>query len=469
MIALAVAAPVAGATLATAVRYRPVRRLLRVAFSVIAVVLALMALPEIDRLSGLFVVIISVLSLMATMYSLSIFPSSQYETDHWAGRPVYCILLGAFSTSMLAAVVSTTFIGLWIGISATTLATTFLVGFSGGKASLEAAWKYLVLCSFGIAIALIGILLLGRAGMTANIPAAAALSWDTLAAHAGGQLSPALTRVALLLMLLGFGTKAGLVPMHSWLPDAHSKAPAPISALLSGLLVSCALYAIVRVQHVAAATSPTLFDNVLLCVGSLSILVAAPLMLVQRDIKRLLSYSTVEHAGLVAIALGLGTPLGAFAAMYHIVNHAFTKSLAFFAVGIVQHERSTTTIGKLHGLWHDPSGKLLLAALVALMGLPPFGIFLSELLIILAAASAHQWVVLTCALVGLLIAFIALARLAIETESGDRVARTPGERWPILAFASVGGTVIAAVLLVLVPFVSTFSINSAVPVAIGMH
>src|ERR1019366_4784920 len=318
MIALAVAAPFAGATLATAVRYRPVRRPLRAAFSVIAFVLALVALPEIDRLSGLFVVIISVLSLMATMYSLSLFPGSQYETDHWAGRPVYCILLGAFSTSMLAAVASTTFIGLWIGISATTLATTFLVGFSGDKAALEAAWKYLMLCSFGIAIALIGIFLLGHAALNAH-------------------LAPG---VALLLMLLGFGTKAGLVPMHSWLPDAHSKAPAAISALLSGLLVSCALYAIVRVQHVAAVVAPALFNDALLVLGSLSILVAAMLMLAQRDIKRLLSYSTVEHAGLVSIALGLGTPLGAFAAMYHIVNHAFTKSLAFFAVGIVQHERS---------------------------------------------------------------------------------------------------------------------------------
>src|ERR1035441_7431217 len=255
MIALAVAAPVAGATLATAGgelnRSRSVRRPLRAAFSVIAVGLALVALPEIDRLSGLFVVIISVLSLMATMYSLSLFPGSQYETDHWAGRPVYCILLGAFSTSMLAAVASTTFIGLWIGISATTLATTFLVGFSGGKAALEAAWKYLMLCSFGIAIALIGIFLLGHAALTAHLAPAVALSRDTVARN-GERLSPELTRVALLLMLLGFGTKAGLVPMHSWLPDAHSKAPAPISALLSGLLVSCALYAIVRVQHVAA-------------------------------------------------------------------------------------------------------------------------------------------------------------------------------------------------------------------------
>jgi hydrogenase-4 component F len=465
-IAIAVAAPFAGAVIATAVRYRPVRRPLRAAFSAIAVVLGFIALPQVDRLSGLFIVIISLLSLMATVYSLSIFPGSQDEAAPWSSRPVYCILLGAFTSSMLAAVTSTTFIGLWIGISATTLATTFLVGFSGGKSALEAAWKYLMLCSFGIAIALIGILLLGRAGLAAHVPAAAALSWDALATN-GDRLSPALTRVALLLMLLGFGTKAGLVPMHSWLPDAHSKAPAPISALLSGLLVSCALYALVRVGHVAAAAAPTLFNDVLLCVGSVSMLVAATLMLAQRDIKRLLSYSTVEHAGLVAIALGLGTPLGAFAAIYHIVNHAFAKSLAFFAVGIVQHERGTTTIGKLHGLWSDPSGKLLLAAFIALTGLPPFGIFLSELLIVLAAAAAHAWAALLCALTGLLVAFIALARLAIDTECGSGSVRPPNERWPILAFVSTGGAAVAAALLVLVPFLPFVARDSALAVALG--
>jgi hydrogenase-4 component F len=209
------------------------------------------------------------------------------------------------------------------------------------------------------------------------------------------------------------------------------------------------------VQHVAAVTAPGFFNAVLLCIGSLSVLVAAVLMLAQRDVKRLLSYSTVEHAGLIAIALGLGTPLGALAGLYHIVNHAFTKGLAFLAVGIVQHERGTTTIGKLHGLWHAPSGKFFLVALIGLMGLPPFGIFISELLIVVAAALVHAWAALACALTGILIAFIAIVRLAIDTESGGpRLSAAPARRSPVPAFFAVSGSAAGALLLSLAPFSS---------------
>jgi hydrogenase-4 component F len=353
---------------------------------------------------------------------------------------------------MLVAATSTTFIGLWIGISATTLATTFLVGFSGGHAALEAAWKYLIICSFGIGLALIGILLLGRAGMDAHVAPAAALGWNVLAAN-GTRLPPALTRLALALMLLGFGTKAGLVPMHAWLPDAHSKAPAPISALLSGLLVSCALYAIVRVQLVAGATGSAFFDGMLLVLGCASVLVGGTLMLAQHDVKRLLSYSTIEHAGLIAIALGLGTPLASFAALYHIVNHAFGKAFAFLAVGIVQHERGTTTIGKLTGLWNDSAGRLFLAALIGLMGFPPFGIFCSELLIVVAAAAAHQWAALACALTGAMLGFTALARLAVETESGHAALPASAPRLSRRAFVAAACAGAVALGLIAAPFV----------------
>jgi hydrogenase-4 component F len=353
---------------------------------------------------------------------------------------------------MLVAATSTTFIGLWIGISATTLATTFLVGFSGGHAALEAAWKYLIICSFGIGLALIGMLLLGRAGMDAHVAPAAALGWNVLAAN-GARLPPALTRLALALMLLGFGTKAGLVPMHAWLPDAHSKAPAPISALLSGLLVSCALYAIVRVQLVAGATGPAFFDGMLLVLGCASVLVGGTLMLAQHDVKRLLSYSTIEHAGLIAIALGLGTPLALFAALYHIVNHAFGKAFAFLAVGIVQHERGTTTIGKLTGLWNDSAGRLFLAALIGLMGFPPFGIFCSELLIVVAAAAAHQWAALACALAGAMLGFTALARLAVETESGHTPLPAAAPRLSRRAFVAAACAGAIALGLFAAPFV----------------
>jgi hydrogenase-4 component F len=452
VIALAVAAPFAGALCATLVPRLIIRRRMRGVLAVLAAALACTTFAELDRLSGLMVAIITVLSLVATLFSLTLVPASEHEEILWSSHSAYFVLLGAFWSSMLVAVTSTTFIGLWIGISATTLATTFLVGFAGGKAALEAAWKYLMLCSFGIAIALIGILFLGRAALDAHIASTNALSWDVLAAH-GHALPPALVRIALVLMLLGFGTKAGLVPMHAWLPDAHSKAPAPISALLSGVLVSCALYAIVRVQHVADVTQPSFFNTVLLVLGSLSVLVAGTLMLAQTDVKRLFSYSTVEHAGLIAIALGLGTPLGLFAALYHLVNHAFGKSFAFFAVGIVQHEHGTTTIGKLRGLWNDRSGRLFLVALLGLMGFPPFGFFLSELLIVVAAAAAHQWLPLACALTGALAGFIALVRLAIESEAGSASTRVGGRRHPLPALVAAACTGAIALGLIVVPFV----------------
>ncbi|MBV8283008.1 MAG: hypothetical protein JO175_00070, partial [Candidatus Eremiobacteraeota bacterium] len=234
-LAVAVAAPLAGAILATPLRTRDVRRVVRNLFSAAAVGAAIYAVPDLDVLSAIFSVAISFVSAAALAFSTSIFPSRERVDSGWSTRPVYYILFGAFWSSMLLTVASTSFIGVWLGISGTTLATTFLVGFSGGISALEAAWKYLILCSFGIAVALLGMLLLGRAAMLAGVPGNEALSWSTLLTHVS-QMPPDLVRVALVLICIGFATKAGLVPMHSWLPDAHSKAPAPVSALLSGLL-----------------------------------------------------------------------------------------------------------------------------------------------------------------------------------------------------------------------------------------
>ncbi|HET9095644.1 MAG TPA: proton-conducting transporter membrane subunit, partial [Candidatus Baltobacteraceae bacterium] len=219
------------------------------------------------------------------------------------------------------------------------------------------------------------------------------------------------------------------------------------------LLVSSALYAIMRVQGVASYAGVEAFDHALLVLGAASMLVASVLMLAQRDVKRLLSYSTVEQSGLVALALGIGTPLALFAALYHTINHAFTKSTAFFAIGLVQHQRGTTAIASLQGLWNDRSGRLLLAALAGLAGFPPFGLFVSELLIVIAAVAAHQWAALACALLALTLGFAALARLAIETECGVPTSM-PRVRAPRVALAGAAATACIAVLLAAWPFVS---------------
>jgi hydrogenase-4 component F len=422
MIAFAVWLPLAAFTLAALAPSRTFRRVIRLIFAAIALALTVVSVSKVDGLSAVFAVMVSVLCALVVAFTTSMFPhTTQPDGPPWTRRRAFFILLGAFWSSMLLAVTARDFIGLWAGISFTTLATTFLVAYAGGRAALEAAWKYLILCSFGIAIALIGIMLLGRASMAAGVLPADALTWDALAAHAS-HMAPALVRVSLLLMLAGFATKAGLVPMHAWLPDAHSKAPAPVSALLSGSLVSCALYAIMRVQIVATHTMEgAVFNGVLLVGGGLSVLVASLLMLAQRDVKRLLSYSTIEHAGLVAIALSIATPLATFAALYHVLNHAFGKTLAFLSIGIIADERSTTSVGHLRGLWYRPAGRAFLAAIVGLAGLPPFGLFLSELLIIIAAVSARNWIALAITLAGLSVAFAALLRLAIDTSCGPDV------------------------------------------------
>ncbi|HVA29616.1 MAG TPA: proton-conducting transporter membrane subunit [Candidatus Baltobacteraceae bacterium] len=441
-----VAFPALAMTLSAFLKNRHLRLYARVLFAAAALAGTVVAIPSMNWLSATFATVVSVLCAIVVLFSTGILPKgADNGAEPWSRKPAYFILLGAFWSSMLLAVTSVSFIGLWTGISATTIATTFLVAYTGGKAALEAAWKYLMLCSFGIAIALVGMLFLGRAAMSAGIAPDQALSWSALASHAALMNVP-LTRVALTLMLVGFATKAGLVPMHAWLPDAHSKAPAPVSALLSGLLVSCALYAIVRVQSVAAHTaSAPMFDGILLYGGTASVLVASLLMLAQRDVKRLLSYSTVEHAGIVALALGLATPLAAFAALYHILAHAFAKALAFLSVGIVQEQRGTTTIGHMHGLWHVRGGREFLAALVALAGIPPFGLFFSELLIVVAAAQSRQWIVLALAIVGLLLAFAALLRLAVTTQSGIATEPILSRPQTSLAAASVAVACVVAV------------------------
>lgn len=453
MTAVLILFPFVSLTLAALFANRTVRSVARVFLASAGLAGTILAAPTMDWLSAIFAVSVSLLCAIVVLFSTGILPKGgDSPMEPWSRKPAYFILLGAFWSSMLLTVTSAGFAGIWTGISATTLATTFLVAYSGGKAALEAAWKYVMLCSFGIAIALIGMLLLGRAAMMAGVPPGQALSWSALIPHAALMDIP-LTRVALTLMLVGFATKAGLVPMHAWLPDAHSKAPAPVSALLSGLLVSCALYAIMRVQSVAAGTaSAGLFDGILLYGGAVSILIASLLMLAQRDIKRLLSYSTVEHAGIVAFALGLATPLAAFAALYHILNHGLAKSMAFLSVGMVQEQYGSTNIGDLRGLWSARGGRTLLAAMVALAGLPPFGLFFSELLIVVAAVQVRAWSALAVASIGLLIAFAALLRLAIATESGTRPHGLPA---PKLRLATVAVTCIVAAssALVVAPFV----------------
>ena len=444
MIALVIAAPLTAAILALPFRPLQVRRYVRLTLVTIAALLPLVLIGSVDGLSLLFVGIVSVLSYFATVFSLGMYSFDWGVGDVvWARKSVYFLLLGAFWSAMLLVVLSENFGLMWLGVSMTTLATAFLVGFSGEREALEAAWKYLVLCSVGLGFALLGILMLARLAGT--------LDWSGVGTHPATPLA----RIAVGLLVLGFATKAGLVPMHAWLPDAHSKAPAPISALLSGVLVSCSLYAIVRVATVAFAYGEgSLLQQMLLAFGSASAVVAGALMLVQYDLKRMLAYSTIEHAGLVALAIGFGGPLGLFAALFHIVNHAAAKSAAFLSAGMVQREYGTTEARHLHGLWQSgPAGRTLLGALMALCGLPPFGLFISELLLIAAGIAAHQWIALAAGLLGMTLAFAALARTAIEIEAGkDDVRDRDIGIVPKLSMRATACVLAAALVLAISPW-----------------
>ena len=432
--ALVIAAPFAAALVSLVAPLGQPRRWARIGTAALVALAPLAIVDRVDPLSRLFVAIVSVVSFLATAFSaggatwerrVGDLVGDPEEAAAWSRVSVYYTLLGAFWSAMLLTVLAGNFTLLWLGISATTLATAFLVGFAGEAASLEAAWKYLVLCSVGIAFALLGILIIAHVSLAAGLDPAHALAWDAIvrlpAAH-----TTALARLGIVLMLIGFATKAGLVPMHSWLPDAHSKAPAPVSGLLSGVLVSCALYAVVRTLSIAGPLGAgTIAHDMLLWLGALSTFGAGALMLAQRDLKRMLAYSTIEHAGIVALALGFGGTLGELAALAHVVMHAFAKSAAFFATGLVQRERHTTRIGELRGLWRIGPGRMLIGAMSAIAGLPPFGIFVSELLVVVAGIAAGRWVALVVGLLGMALAFAALTRAAIEMGSGEQKRAEP--------------------------------------------
>ncbi len=294
----------------------------------------------------------------------------------------------AFLGSLLLAALSGNLGLSWVAIELTTITSAVLVGFSGGAQAVEAAWKYVILCSVGLALALLTVILLyalsGGGGLQS-------LDWNALQA-AARTFPPGPAKLAYLFALVGFGTKAGLAPLHAWLPDAHSEAPAPVSALLSGVLLAVVLTTLVRVAGVTAvATGPALPYDLLLGAGLLSVAVATPFLMLQDDLKRLLAYSSIEQVGLMAIGFGLHAPLATAGAVLQLVVHALVKSGLFFAAGRVVHELgSGQRLPRLRGIGRKapPLGAALLFGVFTLGGVPPFGMFFSEIAIVQGAIGA---------------------------------------------------------------------------------
>jgi hydrogenase-4 component F len=283
---------------------------------------------------------------------------------------------------------------LWVAMEAATLSTVLLVSLYRTPASLEAAWKYFILCGVGIALALFGTILLyfaaeqtlGREGMTA-------LLWTHLNA-VKGHLEPRVLGLAFVFLLVGYGTKVGLAPLHNWLPDAHAEGPTPVSALLSGLLLNVALYAVIRCKVlVEGSVGSPLPGHMLMIFGLLSALLGAFFLWRQRDIKRLFGYSSIEHMGIITFAFGLGGPVANFAALLHMTVHSLTKSSIFFAAGHASQTAGTQRMEGIRGLVGvSPTiGWGLMLGSLAILGMPPFGVFTSEFLILTTAMRDHPW------------------------------------------------------------------------------
>lgn len=347
-----------------------------------------------DGLSAFFLLNIAVISGLALVYSLDYL--RHVEGERFSSARWFYTLLFFFVFTMVGVCLASNLGLLWIMMEATTLASALLVGFYDTRGSVEAGWKYLIVCTVGIAFALFGTIVLYLAAIKSGLPPAVALDWTALMAVPRLGSEVALLKLAFVFIVVGYGTKVGFVPMHSWLPDAHAEAPSPISALLSGVLLNCAMYTVLRYDAIVSrALGPTFSHTLLLVFGVLSLVTAGLLIVVQRDLKRMLAYSSVEHMGIVAIGIGLGGGLGLFGALLHTFNHSLGKTLLFFAAGNVRENFGTLRMERIGGLARSLPKTALALSLgsLAIVGLPPFALFVSEFAILSEAfAQSRTWV-----------------------------------------------------------------------------
>lgn len=372
-------------------------------FFVTAPVFFLRGYLFVDSLGAWIALCTAVVYLLASIYSVG-YMRLLTEDSHLPG--FYALFAGFAWTMLIAAFVNN--IGVyWIAIELTTLVSTFLVGFERAAESIEAAWKYIIVVSAGITLALLGTVLLYWGGSLVLGPSYA-MTWQTLAKVAP-HMNPTLLKLGFLLVLVGYGTKAGLAPMHTWLPDAHSEGPAPVSAMLSGALLNTAMLGIVRFLAITeAANIGWLPRTALVVLGIASVFIGTFFIVRQEGVKRLMAYSSVEHMGILALGFGFGGVFGIAGALYHMLNHSLNKSLMFFGAGNSMRRYGTKEMPAIHRVLREfpVSGLLWLAGAVAITGAPPFGLFLSEFNILRAGFSGPNLWAAVIMLVLLIIIFI---------------------------------------------------------------
>ena len=364
----------------------------------------------IDSLNVFLVTLTALIGFTTSIFSR---PYMRIEEERGKMTPnrmrLYFSMYQLFNACMLLALTTNNMGILWVAMEAATLTTVLLVSVYRTPASLEAAWKYFILCGVGIAQALFGTILLYMAAQRVIGHGSNPLLWTNLNASKG-HLNPVIMSLAFVFLLVGYGTKVGLAPLHNWLPDAHAEGPTPISAVLSGLLLNVALYAVIRCKVLTDGALGNHFaGHLMIGFGLLSVLVAAFSLLRQRDIKRMFSYSSIEHMGLMTFAFGLGGPIANFAGLLHMTVHALTKSAIFYAVGHAAQKAGSQIMDQIRGLIKiSPTvGWGLMMGTLAILGMPPFGIFASEFLILTSAMRQLPWAT-PILLLGLGVAFAAI-------------------------------------------------------------
>ncbi len=368
-----------------------------------------------DPLSGFFLATIAIVVMLASLGSAA-YLRAEEERGELSPLQVrlYFVFFAIFAAMMLASFETGNLGLLWVLIEASTLASCVLVGLEAKAVSLEAAWKYIIISSFGVTMALVGTLFLYYAAGNLAGSATEHLTWSYLFAHAHGLGTQAL-RLAFLLVVIGYGTKVGLAPMHTWLPDAHSEAPSPASAMLSAALLNTGMYAIIRFQ---ALTRPALGSgyaaHVLLIFGFASVVVGTLFIVLRGNFKRVFAYSSIEQMGVIAIALGFGGVLGLYGALLQILTHAIAKAVLFLCSGDLVLRYRTRLIEEVRGVLSVAplTGAVLLLSAIAVAGSPPFGLFLSEFTIVRAGLHRSSVALVAALLVALAIVFVALVAAA---------------------------------------------------------
>jgi hydrogenase-4 component F len=436
MIATLFFLPVALCIVILAVRSKAVNTISLIAYAVTYMTMAVMLYLRpssftqyfrTDDLNILFLLVLATVFLGVTAFTVDFLWNNEASAK---SQSLFTANLLVFIASMTGVILSTHLALLWVFVEATTLSSSYLIYFSRSDASLEATWKYLFICSIGIAIAFVGIIILSM-----GLDHSDSLFFDDLYAGARA-INPFWLKLAFPFILAGFGTKVGFAPVHSWLPDAHSESPSPISALLSGTLLNAALLGIIRVNRLMALAGMKWYaDNLLLAIGFVSIFISAVYIVSIKNYKRMLAYSSIENMGIIAICLGTGGA-GLFAAMLHLASHSLTKAAFFLTSGNILHRFRSKKICDIRGLLKaDPvSGWLWMLCFAGIVGIPPFPIFLSEFLVARAMVDTGMTVQLVFFLLLLTINMAGIGKAVLRMSFGGDSKAVGPQRKGALTF-----------------------------------